>query len=260
MFPYAFVLYDFIESCTHLIKENGVQNDKNIKAADIWSLSITIRSSCSISGALLRSSDIPQRRTLSRCIHWPSLRSCSGDRVGQVPSWGELHCVETMFGPARTMQGDRCDLTRLRADRGHHWLCSWDQDGISNSVCHGRKRTHPLCGWIAPHQCQGRARWRHRTEKQTTCNHLIQFQQAATQHRIAVIRRIWEPGWCRTVGCQHFRKYTSTHSWTWKKKGLCVWWDSCMSLYLHLCSHSVRKRPFFVFNVKLMLSFKQLWL
>lgn len=34
------------------------------------------------------------------------------------------------------MQGDRCDLTRLQADCGHHWCCSWDQDGISKSVCH----------------------------------------------------------------------------------------------------------------------------
>lgn len=44
------------------------------------------------------------------------------------------------------MQGDRCDLTRLWADRGHHWLRSWDQDGISNAVCHGG---NTLILWVA---------------------------------------------------------------------------------------------------------------
>lgn len=40
MCRYAFVLYDFLEAYTLLIKANGVQSDKNIKAADMWSLNI----------------------------------------------------------------------------------------------------------------------------------------------------------------------------------------------------------------------------
>lgn len=82
------------------------------------------------------------------------------------------------FDPTRTMQGDRCDLTWLWAERGHHWISTEYLTVLSQE-----KHTYPLCGWIAPHLCQGITHQGHNAGKQ----HANMLQHAETEQRITVM-------------------------------------------------------------------------
>lgn len=77
---------------------------------------------------------------------------------------GEQYHIHTMFYPARTMQGDRCDLTWLRADHGHCCHCCWDHSWISVPVLSWGENTSSLYSRNAPHHRQGRTALRHDTK------------------------------------------------------------------------------------------------
>lgn len=71
-------------------------------------------------------------------INWPS-----GDvkvtRAAKFLVGGAVYYIHTMFCPARTMQGDRCDLTWLRPDHDRRCQSGWDQEWISDDAATRRK-------------------------------------------------------------------------------------------------------------------------
>lgn len=128
-FDFLFAFF-FPRSINPFKKGEWCPNSGKRKAADTWSLNIIVHSSCIVSGDLARCWDASSG---VHC-HIVYINQPSG-HVKVTGSakvlLGRLYCAETMSGPARAMQGDRCDLTWLQADCGHQWHCSWDQDGIS---------------------------------------------------------------------------------------------------------------------------------
>lgn len=84
------------------------------------------------------------------------------------------------FDPTRTMQGDRCDLTWLWAERGHHWLCSWDQHGISNCFVTGK--TYLSFVWLNRTASMSGNNTSGTQHRKTTCKHAPACRDRAENH------------------------------------------------------------------------------
>ncbi len=133
----------------------GVWNFKDVGSLISWFLIIN---DCSRESETLRGEDTVMLHTLTNppvVLGWQGRWSSSHM---------ELYYMHTVFCPARTMQGDRCDLTRQWPNRSRRCHSDWDQKWISDSLLPQGENTSSSSCWSAPHHCQGRTALRHDTK------------------------------------------------------------------------------------------------